>query len=160
MTDTNFPTILTITEEDIDLNQVLKKITLPSTGAACFFSGMVRGITTRGETKITDHLEYTAYDSMALAKMQQVADEIREQFPTVQGIAIVHRIGILQPETPTVLIACTAPHRDTGVFEAARYGIDRLKQIVPIWKKEVGTNGEEWISEGYIPTEEDLNNLA
>ena len=50
-----------------------------------------------------------------------------------------------------VLIVCTAAHRDTGVFEAARYGIDRLKEIVPVWKKEVGPNGEEWIEGDYIP---------
>jgi molybdopterin synthase catalytic subunit len=59
------------------------------------------------------------------------------------------------PGTPTVLIACTAAHRDTGVFEAARYGIDRLKEIVPIWKKEIGSNGQEWIEGEYIPTPED-----
>ena len=54
----------------------------------------------------------------------------------MQGIAIVQRIGKLMPQTPTVLIACTAAHRDDGVFDAARYGIDRLKEIVPVWKKE------------------------
>ncbi len=64
------------------------------------------------------------------------------RWPTVEGIAIVQRIGRLYPMTPTVLIACTAAHRDTGVFEAARYGIDRLKEIVPVWKKEVGPHGE------------------
>jgi molybdopterin synthase catalytic subunit len=51
-----------------------------------------------------------------------------------------------------VLIACSAAHRDTGVFEAARYGIDRLKEIVPIWKKEVGAQGEEWVEGEYVPT--------
>jgi molybdopterin synthase catalytic subunit len=50
-----------------------------------------------------------------------------------------------------VLIACTAAHRDTGVFEAARYGIDRLKEIVPVWKKEVGPHGEEWVEGDYVP---------
>jgi len=69
----------------------------------------------------------------------------------VEGIAIVQRIGKLYPKTPTVLIACTAAHRDTGVFDAARYGIDRLKEIVPIWKKEFGPNGETWIEGDYIP---------
>ena len=83
--------------------------------------------------------------------MQQVAGEIREQWPTVEGIVIVQRIGRLYPQTPTVLIACTAAHRDTGVFEAARYGIDRLKEIVPVWKKEVGLNGEEWVEGDYRP---------
>ena len=83
--------------------------------------------------------------------VRQVADEIRSRWPTIEGIAIVQRIGRLYPRTPTVLIACTAAHRDTGVFEAARYGIDRLKEIVPVWKKEVGPNGEEWIEGDYLP---------
>ena len=57
--------------------------------------------------------------------------------------------------TPTVLIVCTAAHRDEGVFEAARYGIDRLKQIVPIWKKEVGPGGEAWVEGDYHPAPAD-----
>jgi molybdopterin synthase catalytic subunit len=68
---------------------------------------------------------------------------------------MVQRIGRLEAGTPTVMIACSAAHRDTGVFEAARYGIDRLKEIVPIWKKEVGPHGEEWVEGGYIPTRND-----
>jgi molybdopterin synthase catalytic subunit len=88
---------------------------------------------------------------MAEAKMQQVADEIRLRWPSIEGIAIIQRIGRLDPMTPTVMIACTAPHRDTGVFDAAKYGIDRLKEIVPIWKKEVSPQGESWIEGDYIP---------
>lgn len=148
----NLPTLFSITEGELDLNAVLEQITLPSTGAACFFSGMVRGVTRRGEAGETEHLEYEAYTPMAEAKMKQVAAEIRERWPEVEGIAIVQRIGRLQPGSPTVLIACTAGHRDSGVFEAARYGIDRLKQIVPIWKKEVGSKGEVWIEGDYLPS--------
>jgi molybdopterin synthase catalytic subunit len=92
---------------------------------------------------------------MAETKLRQVAEEIRQRWPQVEGIAIVQRIGKLLPGTPTVLIACSAAHRDTGVFEAARYGIDRLKEIVPIWKKEVGPDGEEWIEGNYVPVEGD-----
>ena len=147
-----FPTIFSITSDELDLNKILESNTLPSTGAACFFTGMVRGITKRGDQHETQHLEYEAYQQMAEAKMQQVADEIRGKWPSVEGIAIVQRIGRLYPGTPTVLIACTAGHRDTGVFDAARYGIDRLKQIVPIWKKEVGPNGEIWVEGDYLPS--------
>jgi molybdopterin synthase catalytic subunit len=92
---------------------------------------------------------------MAEAKMRQVADEIRQRWPQVEGIAIVQRVGKLLPGTPTVLVACSAAHRDTGVFEAARYGIDRLKEIVPIWKKEVGPGGEEWVEGSYVPVKGD-----
>jgi molybdopterin synthase catalytic subunit len=152
MKPSNDPTIYQITEDEIDLNNLLDQISLPSTGAACFFSGMVRGETHKeGQPSKTEYLEYEAYIPMAEAKMRQVADEIRQRWPTVEGIAIVQRVGRLYPRTPTVLIACTAPHRDTGVFEAARYGIDRLKEIVPIWKKEVGLDGEAWIEGEYLP---------
>jgi molybdopterin synthase catalytic subunit len=112
---------------------------------------MVRGQTSRGREFATEYLEYEAYRPMAEAKMKQVADEIRGRWPSVEGIAIVQRIGVLLPSTPTVLIACTAAHRDTGVFDAARYGIDRLKQIVPVWKKEVGPGGEVWVEGDYHP---------
>lgn len=145
------PTIFRITSEELDLNQLLDQITLPTTGAACIFTGMVRGETRRGEAHQTIALEYEAYLPMAEAKMAQVAAEIRSRWPAVEGIAIVQRIGHLKPRTPTVMIACTAAHRDTGVFEAARYGIDRLKEIVPIWKKEIMPNGEEWIEGSYHP---------
>ena len=145
-----FPTSFSITDQKIDINQVVEDITLPTTGAAVVFSGMVRAETVRTDRQ-TVYLEYEAYESMALAKIRQVADEIRERWPSIAGIGIVHRIGKLYPGTPTVLIACTAAHRDTGVFEAARYGIDRLKEIVPVWKKEVGPQGEEWIAGDYQP---------
>lgn len=145
------PTICAITEDRIDLNELLDQITLPSTGAAAIFSGMVRGSTGGAEPHETAHLEYEAYVPMAEAKLMQVADEIRARWPAIEGIALVQRIGRLFPRTPTVMIACTAAHRDTGVFEAARYGIDRLKEIVPIWKKEVGRDGEFWVEGEYVP---------
>jgi len=152
---TQLPTFFRVTNDALDLDALVAGITLPTTGAACVFTGMVRGVTTRGEGHETSHLEYEAYTPMAEAKMKQVADEIRQRWPAVEGIAIVQRIGRLDPGTPTVLIACSAAHRDTGVFEAARYGIDRLKEIVPIWKKEVGPGGEEWVEGEYTPKAED-----
>lgn len=145
------PTIFSITEGEIDLNELLAQVTLTSTGAAAIFTGMVRGETRRGGAYDTEYLEYEAYIPMAEAKMKQVADEIRAKWESIEGIAIVQRIGKLYPKTPTVLIACTAAHRDTGVFEAARYGIDRLKEIVPIWKKEISPDGESWVEGEYTP---------
>lgn len=145
------PTKFFITEKELDLNDLLAQVTLPTTGAAAIFTGMVRGLTERTEPHETIYLEYEAYVPMAEIKMEQVADEIRKKWPTVEGIAIVQRIGKLYPQTPTVLIVCTAAHRDTGVFDAARYGIDRLKEIVPIWKKEVGSTGEFWVEGEYTP---------
>lgn len=145
------PTVVKVTTDMLDLDDLLARITLPTTGAACFFTGMVRAKTERGSPHETVRLEYEAYVPMAEAKMRQVAEEIRQRWPSVEGIAIVQRIGLLDAGTPTVLIACTAAHRDTGVFEAARYGIDRLKEIVPIWKKEIGPHGEVWVEGEYHP---------
>jgi molybdopterin synthase catalytic subunit len=150
-----YPTFFYITEDALDLDALLAQLTLPSTGAACIFTGMVRGVTRRDNPHETAYLEYEAYQPMAEAKMRQVADEIRARWPSVEGIAMVQRIGRLDPGTPTVLIACTAAHRDTGVFEAARYGIDRLKEIVPVWKKEVGPHGESWVEGEYVPGDKD-----
>jgi MoaE-MoaD fusion protein len=150
-----YPTIFMISSEEIDLNSVLAKITLPSTGAACFFTGMVRAVTVRDDPHRTSYLEYEAYQPMAESKMKQVAEEIRVKWPDVEGIAFVQRIGRLETGTPTVMIACTAAHRDSGVFEAARYGIDRLKEVVPVWKKEVGPDGEIWVEGKYKPTRTD-----
>jgi MoaE-MoaD fusion protein len=147
----NFPTIVTIVQTELDLNKLLAQITLPTTGAAAMFTGLVRGITTRGDTLETNYLDYEAYLPMAETKMRQIADEIRGKWPSVEGIVIVQRIGRLYPGTVSTLVGCTSAHRDTGVFDAARFGIDRLKEIVPIWKKEIGTKGEIWIEGEYHP---------
>lgn len=150
-----FPTLCLLTESEPDLNALTRQITSSSTGAVVLFTGVVRGVTRRDRPHETTHLEYEAYGPMAEAKMRQVADEIRARWPSVEGIAIVQRLGHLEPGAPTTLIACAAAHRDTGVFEAARYGIDRLKEIVPVWKKEVGPGGEAWVEGKYLPSEKD-----
>jgi molybdopterin converting factor subunit 1 len=150
------PELFRLPNEPVDHDEIVAAITTPATGAVCLFSGMVRGETSKeGHLPQTEYLEYEAYEPMALAKMKQVAQEIREQFPLVQGIAIVQRIGKLQVGQNTVLIACSSGHRDEGCFEAARYGIDRLKEIVPVWKKEVGASGEAWIEGAYTPNPDD-----
>jgi molybdopterin synthase catalytic subunit len=154
--DGEYPEIFRLAAEPLNTDELVAAITIPATGAVCVFSGMVRGETGRaGEIVQTQHLEYEAYEPMALAKMQQVAREIREQWPLVQGIAIVQRIGRLEVGQNTILIACSSGHRDQGCFEAARYGIDRLKEIVPVWKKEVQPGGESWVEGHYLPTPDD-----
>ncbi len=151
-----FPEIYRLPDEPIDHDEIVESITTPATGAVCLFSGMVRGETSKeGHIPQTEYLEYEAYEPMAIAKMKQVASEIREKFPEVQGIAIAQRIGKLHVGQNTVLIACSSAHRNDGCFEAARYGIDRLKEIVPVWKKEVGPSGEAWIEGEYIPDSDD-----
>jgi molybdopterin synthase catalytic subunit len=151
-----YPEVCRLAEQPLDLDALMAEITVPATGAVCVFSGIVRGETQAdGSTSETTRLEYEAYAPMALAKMRQVAAEIREQFPGVQGIAIIQRVGRLEVGQNTILIACASGHRDGGCFEAARYGIDRLKQIVPVWKKETRTDGSSWVEGDYLPTPHD-----
>ena len=151
---TAYPEIFRIVDHQIDLNELVASVTLPSTGAGCTFTGTVRG---ESQDHQTVRLDDEAYTPMAEAKMQQVAGEIRTRWPEVQGIAMVQRVGQLNVGEFTVLIAVSAGHRDQGIFEAARYGIDRLKEIVPVWKKEIGPRGEEWVEGHYHPTEQDVN---
>jgi len=150
--------LIAVSEEELVFCEFISKITMPTTGAICSFVGTVRAKTLTDNPHETSFLEYEAYKPMAEIKMRQVADEIRNKWPKVEGIAIIQRIGHLDPGTQTVLIACSSPHRDDGVFEASRYGIDRLKEIVPIWKKEVDPEGEAWVDGKYIPTYEDKAN--
>ncbi|NWG15626.1 MAG: molybdopterin converting factor subunit 1 [Chloroflexi bacterium] len=152
----SYPEIFRLAGEPVSADELMAAVTIPATGAVCIFSGMVRGETARsGEQLKTEHLEYEAYEPMALAKMRQVAAEIRERWPLVQGIAIVQRVGRLEVGQNTILIACSSGHRDQGCFEAARYGIDRLKEIVPVWKKEVRLDGAAWVEGAYHPTPQD-----
>jgi molybdopterin synthase catalytic subunit/molybdopterin converting factor small subunit len=153
---TKWPEIYRVTADPIDLDALTQGITSGATGAVCLFSGVVRGQTDQpGHLAQTAMLEYEAYEPMAVLKMQQVTQEIRERWPHVQGVAIVQRIGHLKVGEPTVLIACASGHRDQGCFEAARYGIDRLKEIVPVWKKEIGPDGQHWIEGNYQPNSAD-----
>lgn len=151
-----WPLIVRLAAAPYSMDAIIAAITVPATGAVCAFSGFVRGETqANGAVIQTDRLEYEAYEAMASAKLQQVADEIRARWPLVQGIAIVQRVGALAVGQPTVFIACASAHRDDGCFEAARYGIDRLKQIVPVWKKEIRPDGSAWVEGTYSPAGSD-----
>lgn len=155
----NFQEYFAVTEAMLSTEEILAKITGPETGGVATFIGQVRGVTHAQDNSVhTQHLFYEAYIPMAEYKMRQIAQEIREKYPLVHGIAVVQRIGQLEIGEVTVLVACASGHRNNGIFEAARYGIDRLKEIVPVWKKEVGKNGESWVEGQYHPTPDDINN--
>jgi molybdopterin synthase catalytic subunit len=146
------PTLLQITPEPIDLNALQRAVTTPHDGAVVLFTGAVRGQT---GAEITDRLEYEAYTSMAEAKLRQVAEEMRAKFALIHGVALVQRVGEMAVGEPTVAVVVSAGHRGDGAFEAARYGIDRLKQIVPVWKKETRPDGSSWIEGDYTPVRGD-----
>lgn len=148
--------IIKITREPIDSNVIINQLCNPRTGAVDAFIGIVREETKKPKETLTiKQLEYEAFEAMAIEKMYLIEKEIRQKWQEIEGVAIIQRIGVLLPGTPSVIIACSAAHRDSGVFEATRYAIDRLKQIVPVWKKEISKNGEEWIEGEYRPGEGD-----
>ncbi len=141
-----------VTFDPISIDEVAQAVVRPHTGAVTTFVGVVRNVS---GGKAVAYLEYEAYEEMAVAKMRQVADEARRQWPQIVDVAIVQRIGHLEVGDVAVVIAVSSGHRDEGCFEACRYAIDRLKQIVPVWKKEVGPTGEEWVEGHYLPTTTD-----
>jgi molybdopterin synthase catalytic subunit len=143
--------IIEVSTNEFNFNSLITQSIQNSTGAVVMFTGVIRGETNNSDHPLTSGLEYEAYIPMAEAKMAQVAEEIRDKWPTVQKIVIIQRIGYMDAGTPTVVVLCSAAHRHTGVFEAAKYGIDRVKEIVPIWKKEISPDGETWIEGDYIP---------
>lgn len=151
-----YPTYFAVTEAAIDHAAVHDSLVGPEIGALVSFTGFVRGQTDReGLPPETLHLEYEAYREMAELKMVQIAQEIWQRWPQVRGVALVQRVGRLEIGNMTTFVACASGHRDQGAFEAARYGIDRLKEIVPVWKKEVGSDRSVWVEGDYTPTEED-----
>jgi molybdopterin synthase catalytic subunit len=109
-------------------------------GGMVVFIGSVRDMS---EGKQVDFLEYEAYEPMALQKLHEVADVARARWP-VLAMAIQHRVGRLEIGDDAVVVAVSCPHR-TEAFEACHYVIDRLKEVVPIWKKEHGEGGEVWV---------------
>lgn len=143
--------IVQIIREEIQIERYHRLLVREDTGAVCTFTGYVRGLTTEKDPRQTTWLQYEAYEPMAKIKMEQIATEIFDRWSKVQGVALVQRIDRIEVSEPSVLVACASEHRDAGIFEAAQYGIERLKEIVPIWKKEVGPAGEEWIEGEYVP---------
>ena len=132
-----------ITKSCICVDDVVGRLTEHSIGAVSTFVGVVRGET---EGRETLYLEYQAYPEMAEQELGRIGAEIRDRWPTIEEVAIVHRIGRIEIGETIVVIAVASPHR-REVFSATHYAIDRLKQIVPIWKKEVWADGAEWRSE-------------
>ncbi len=150
------PEICIITKEEIDLNQLSRQIQAVHTGAVIIFTGFVRGESPGTNTPRTDSLNYEAYQPMAEKMMLQICKEIRERWAKIYGIFLVQRIGNLTPGEMTTAIGVSSGHRDDGGFEAARYGIDRLKEIVPIWKKEIAQGNEHWVEGHYRPEGREL----
>ncbi|HWI62946.1 MAG TPA: molybdenum cofactor biosynthesis protein MoaE [Symbiobacteriaceae bacterium] len=134
------PPLFEVTEKPLSADEVAARVTNPYSGATLVFVGTVREWT---KGKRTTLLEYEAYAEMAEEQMKVIGREIEERWPGART-AIVHRVGRLEVTEPSVIIAVATPHR-ADAFDACRHAIERLKQIVPIWKKEIFEDGEEWV---------------
>lgn len=131
-----------ITESVIIPAKVSDKVLRREAGAITLFIGTVREFT---QGKKTLYLEYEAYPSMAVTQLKRIGQEVLERWPDTK-VAVTHRIGRLEITDIAVVIAVSSPHRKAA-YEANEYVIERIKQIVPIWKKEMGEDGEAWIGD-------------
>jgi molybdopterin synthase catalytic subunit len=133
--------MIRLTHEPIDHAALTEQVRRPGCGAVVTFLGTVRDLT---EGLVTTTLEYEAYPSMAEKKLAEIEAETRARWP-IGDIALVHRLGRLEVSEISVVVAVSCPHR-AQAFEACRHAIDRLKEIVPIWKKENWADGRsEWV---------------
>ncbi len=130
-----------LTSEPLDPNEVLNAVRQDQSGAVVLFHGVARD---NSDGRRVIALEYDAYPSLAEKKLREVADEVRRRWP-ITGMAVLHRTGRLAIGETSLLVAVSSAHRQEA-FEASRYAVDRIKQIVPVWKKEIWEDGGgEWV---------------
>jgi molybdopterin synthase catalytic subunit len=134
-------TLVRVGDDVVDPHQALAFVADDAAGGACLFVGTVRDHSDAGEVT---GLDYEAWEELAERRLREIAAEIFGTWPVCR-VALVHRTGRLEVGEVSVAVACSAPHR-ADAFEACRHGIERIKQDVPIWKKESLTTGEaEWV---------------
>ena len=132
--------VIEITREPIDIPGLRARLLAGEAGALVIYDGVARNNTKGRRTRF---LEYEGYEAMALKTMAQIAAEAHERWP-INRVGIIHRLGRIEISESSVVIVITSAHRGVA-FEACRYCIDRLKKIVPIWKKEYFEDGEVWV---------------
>lgn len=130
-----------ITKLPIDTEKVINLVKTDSSGAVNAFIGTVRNST---QNKEVIGLEFESYESMAVKEIDKIIVQAKALWP-INEMAIYHRVGLLAIGDVPVVIAVSTPHRKQG-FEACQFAIDTLKETVPIWKKEIFADGEEWVS--------------
>ncbi len=129
-----------VTTGPIDARELEAVVTHPGAGAICTFSGIVRD---NSQGRTVTHLDYEAYAEMAVPQMRKIGEEIKERWPEAR-VAMAHRTGVLKIGEVSVVVAVSCPHREEAI-DACKWGIDRLKESVPIWKKEHAADGTYWI---------------
>ena len=139
-----------ITPDVLDPRDLEKLLDNAANGAVVTFQGVVRN-NSRGKT--VSYLEYDAYAPMAVKMMERIAGEVAEKWD-IHDMGIWHRTGRLEIGEASLVVVVASPHRKEG-FEACHYTVDRIKTIVPIWKKEVWTDGESWVEGDLLVSERD-----
>lgn len=143
--------IAAITRKRLDLGALVKQVEFPGAGAIITFSGVVRD---NAYGQSVDHLEYEAYPEMAEQVLRDIIAEIQARWADTR-VAIAHRIGKLKIGEASLIIAVAAPHRPEA-YASSRYAIERIKAILPVWKKEFAADGAEWVEgpvAGELPPE-------
>ena len=133
-------TVVQLTHETLNRDTLVNEVSHPSMGGIVVFEGVVRD---HARGKQVHYLEYEAYEEMAEQQIRTIIEEARQHWG-VERVAVAHRFGRLEIGEVSVIIVVASAHR-AEAFDACRYIIDTLKATVPIWKKEVATNGEEWV---------------
>jgi molybdopterin synthase catalytic subunit len=129
-----------LTDEPIDTATLIRRTTRTSDGASIVFEGVVRD---HHDGKAVESIFYDAYRPMAEKEIARIVGEVQRQLPEV-AVGVVHRLGFLRVGDTSIAIVTSSPHR-AEAYEASRLLIDRIKETVPIWKKERGPGGEEWV---------------
>jgi molybdopterin synthase catalytic subunit len=130
-----------ITADVLSVDEALAAVADPGAGGTCVFIGTVRDHSQAGDVT---GLRYEAWEELAQARLHEIAGEMFQRWP-IRKIALLHRTGDLAVGEASVVVACSAPHR-ADAFEACRHGIERLKEDVPIWKKEALVSGDaHWV---------------
>ena len=129
-----------LTDHPIETSALLASVIRPSDGASVVFEGVVRN---HHDGRAVESIDYEAYRPMAEKEFERILRTLQEEFATT-SIAFRHRLGRLVVGETSIVIVATAPHREEA-FAACRSAIDRIKQSVPIWKRERGPFGEEWV---------------
>lgn len=129
-----------ITGSPLDLGALVERVRDPAAGAVATFVGTTRNSFGGKEVR---HLEYEAYPAMAKRVLEGIGTEVAAEWPAVTGLAVAHRIGRVDVGEPSVVVAVSAPHRREALA-ACSWAIDRLKEVLPVWKKEVFADGEVW----------------
>jgi molybdopterin synthase catalytic subunit len=133
--------LFSIVEKPIDISTLIVEAFRPDCGAVATFVGTTRIDESSGAR--VEYLEYEAYRPMANRKLEEIGAEIKDRWE-VHHVSIVHRLGRVDPGEPSVVIVVAAPRRGPA-FEASQYAIERIKEIVPIWKREVWSDGYVWV---------------